>query len=62
MSEHLIEMAGARILVKDGQIVVLSEPTVKKCPLRQNLYGIEEETKDPIRSEHPAGPEDQRLP
>lgn len=48
MSEHLIEMAGARVLVKDGQIEVLSEPTVKRCPLRQNLYGIEEESKETV--------------
>lgn len=37
-------MAKALVLVKDGKITVLSEPRIKRCPLRKGLYGCEEET------------------
>jgi putative methanogenesis marker protein 8 len=48
MSEHLLEMAKARVLVKDGKIEVLSDPKVLRCPLRKDLYGIEEESRDSV--------------
>ena len=48
MSEHLLEMAGALIRVKDGKIEVLTEPRVRFCPLRSGLYGIEVESRETI--------------
>jgi len=43
MSEHIIEMAKALVKVKDGMIEVLTKPTIRHCPLRNDLYGFEEE-------------------
>jgi putative methanogenesis marker protein 8 len=50
MSEHLLEMAKARVRVKDGRIEVQSEPQVRSCPLRRGLYGIEEESRESVAS------------
>ena len=49
MSEHLLEMAKALVRVKDGKIEVLSEPGIRCCPLRQNLYGIQEESRETVQ-------------
>jgi len=48
MGEHLLEMAKALILIKNGQIIVLREPLIKSCPLRKELYGCEEESKETV--------------
>jgi putative methanogenesis marker protein 8 len=48
MAEHLLEMAKARVLVKDGRIEVLSDPKILCCPLRRDLYGIEKESRDSV--------------
>jgi putative methanogenesis marker protein 8 len=48
MSEHLIEMAKALVLVKNGKITVLSDPKIKRCPLRSDLYSCEEETRETV--------------
>jgi hypothetical protein len=48
MSEHLLEMAKARVRIKDGKIEVLSDPGVSFCPLRRDLYGIEEESRESV--------------
>ena len=48
MSEHLLEMTGARVKVKDGRIEVLTGPAVRSCPLRRDLYGIEEESRESV--------------
>jgi putative methanogenesis marker protein 8 len=48
MAEHLLEMAKARVLVKDGKIEVVSDPQILHCPLRKELYGIEEESRDSV--------------
>ena len=48
MSEHLLEMAKARIRVKDGKIKVLSDPGISFCPLRRDLYGIAEESRESV--------------
>ncbi len=48
MSEHLLEMAKARIRVKDGKIKVLSDPGISFCPLRRDLYGIKEESRESV--------------
>ena len=39
MAEHMLEMAGALVRVRDGEIEVLTDPKVKWCPLRSGLYG-----------------------
>lgn len=41
-------MAGALIRVKDGKIEVLTEPRVRFCPLRADLYGIEMESRETV--------------
>jgi putative methanogenesis marker protein 8 len=48
VSEHLLEMAGARVKLKDGKIEVLSDPLIASCPLRRDLYGIEEESRESV--------------
>src|SRR5512137_3125154 len=48
MSEHLLEMAKARVRIKDGKIEVLSDPGISFCPLRRDLYGIEEESRESV--------------
>ncbi len=48
MSEHLLEMAKARVRVKDGKIEVLTDPGVSCCPLRRDLYGIAEESRESV--------------
>jgi len=47
--EHLLEMAGALVRIKDNKIEVLSEPKVKSCPLRRLLYKHKQESKATIR-------------
>ena len=49
MSEHLLEMAKALVRVKDGKVEVLTEPGIRCCPLRQNLYGIQEESRETVQ-------------
>jgi putative methanogenesis marker protein 8 len=48
MSEHLLEMAKARVKVKDGKIEVLTDPGISCCPLRRDLYGIEKESRETV--------------
>jgi putative methanogenesis marker protein 8 len=48
MSEHLLEMAKARVKVKDGKIEVLTDPFISCCPLRRDLYGIEKESRETV--------------
>ena len=48
MSEHLLEMAKARVRIKDGKIEVLSHPAIGFCPLRRDLYGIVEESRESV--------------
>lgn len=48
MAEHLVEMAGALVRVRDGKIEVLSDPKVKWCPLRSGLYGHEAESRETV--------------
>jgi putative methanogenesis marker protein 8 len=49
MSEHLLEMAKALVRVKDGKIEVLTEPGIRCCPLRRDLYGIQEESRETVK-------------
>lgn len=48
MPEHLLEMAGAKLRVKDGKIEVLTDPQVRCCPLRQEIYGIKAENRETV--------------
>jgi putative methanogenesis marker protein 8 len=48
MSEHLLEMAKARVRVKDGKIEVLTDPLIGCCPLRRDLYGIKEDSRETV--------------
>ncbi len=48
MSEHLLEMAKARVRVKDGKIEVLTDPGISCCPLRRDLYGIDKESRETV--------------
>jgi hypothetical protein len=48
MSEHLLEMAKARVRVKDGKIEVLTDPGISYCPLRRDLYRIKEESRETV--------------
>jgi putative methanogenesis marker protein 8 len=50
MSEHLLEMAGALVRIKDGEIEVLTDPKVKRCPLRTIFYGHKEETRETVKN------------
>ena len=49
MSEHLLEMAKALVRVKDGKVEVLPEPGIRCCPLRRDLYGIQEESRETVQ-------------
>lgn len=49
MSEHLLEMAKARIRVKDGKVEVLTDPGILCCPLRRDLYGIDRESRESVQ-------------
>lgn len=49
MSEHLLEMAKARVRIKDGEVKVLTDPLISCCPLRRDLYGIVEESRESVQ-------------
>lgn len=42
-------MAGARVRVRDGKVEVLTEPAIRSCPLRRDLYGIDKESKETVK-------------
>jgi putative methanogenesis marker protein 8 len=50
MSEHLLEMAKALVRVKDGEIKVLTDPQISHCPLRQDLYGLDLESRNTVEA------------
>ena len=50
MAEHMLEMAGALVRVRDGEIEVLTDPKVKWCPLRSGLYGHGVESRKTVES------------
>jgi len=41
-------MAKALVLVKDGEVKVLSDPQIRSCPLRRDLYGCETESRETV--------------
>lgn len=48
MTEHLLEMAKTFVRIRDGKIEVLTDPQIRCCPLRHDLYGIESESRETI--------------
>ncbi|MGB9902495.1 methanogenesis marker 8 protein [Methanothrix sp.] len=48
MAEHLAEMAGALVRIRDGVPEVLTDPQIRFCPLRRDLYGIHEESRETV--------------
>jgi putative methanogenesis marker protein 8 len=49
MSEHLLEMAKARVRIKDGKVEVMTDPGILCCPLRRDLYGIARESRESVQ-------------
>ena len=47
--EHEIYCCGARVLIKNGKVKVLSEPRIAYCPLHGSLYGTSEITKESVK-------------
>ncbi len=41
-------MAKALVRVKDGKVEVLTDPKIRCCPLRQDLYGITLESRETV--------------
>jgi len=50
MTEHLLEMAMAKAKIIDGKVEVLTDPQIKCCPLRRDLYGISEESRKTVEN------------
>lgn len=48
MPKHTLEMAKALVEVRDGEVKVLSDPLIRRCPLRAALYGCEEESRQSV--------------
>jgi len=49
VGEHEFYCCGARILIKDGEIKVLTEPRIVYCPLHEAFYGTKELDKDAVK-------------
>ena len=49
MVEHKLEMAKALVVIKDGEIMVQSDPKVRRCPLRSDIYGCQEENAETVK-------------
>lgn len=47
--EHEFYCCGARVLLRKGEIKVLSDPIVASCPLLESLYGVREVDFEAIR-------------
>jgi putative methanogenesis marker protein 8 len=49
VGEHEFYCCGARVLLKRGEIKILSEPMVVYCPLLESMYGVREVNIDIVR-------------
>ncbi|MFX1465931.1 MAG: methanogenesis marker 8 protein [Promethearchaeota archaeon] len=47
--EHIIEVAKARVVIKNGKVIDVGKPLVTHCPLRHEFYGGAKETPESIR-------------
>jgi putative methanogenesis marker protein 8 len=46
--EHILEMAKALVRIVDGEIEVLTDPQIRRCPLRKEIYGCDEESRTTV--------------
>jgi len=49
MAKHRVEMAKSKVLIEDGRVQVLSDPKIRRCPLRAHLYGCESEDRGTVK-------------
>lgn len=49
VGEHEFYCCGARVLLKDGEIRILSEPKIIYCPLMEGTYGLREIDSETLR-------------
>lgn len=49
VGEHEFYCCGARVLVKDGEVRVLTEPRISHCPLHEVLYGTKTVDRETIK-------------
>ncbi len=49
VGEHEFYCCGARVLIKDGEIRVLTEPRIAYCPLHESLYGTKVWDKEAVK-------------
>lgn len=50
MSRHVMECLGlSRVVIEDGEVVEVTEPRVKHCPLFEKYRGIEELNRNTVR-------------
>jgi putative methanogenesis marker protein 8 len=47
--EHIIEVAKAKVVIKNGKVIDVGKPLVTHCPLRHEFYGGTKETSESIR-------------
>ncbi|MFX1520705.1 MAG: DUF2099 family protein, partial [Promethearchaeota archaeon] len=47
--EHIIEVAKAKVVIKNGKVIEVGKPLVTHCPLRHEFYGGIRETPESIR-------------
>ena len=47
--EHIIEVAKAKVVIKNGKVIEVGKPLVTHCPLRHEFYGGTKETQESIR-------------
>jgi len=49
VGEHEIYCCGARVLIRDGKVKILSKPRIIYCPLHEALYGTEEINEEAVK-------------
>jgi putative methanogenesis marker protein 8 len=49
MGKHLIETCGARVLIYNDRVKVLSEPKIRYCPVYNNLYGYKRIDREKVK-------------
>jgi len=49
VGEHEFYCCGARVLIKDGAIEVLTEPKISHCPLHEAIYGTKTLDREAVR-------------
>lgn len=49
MGKHLIETCGAKVLIHNGQVKVLSEPKIRYCPVYHKILGYEKIDRERVK-------------